>query len=591
MLAQFLEEDEVSTDTGGPIGELSKDAAQNIRAELIPNVKGAIRISWAANLDVDDDFVVGRANDVLNTGDKALRAVSIRVVPIAAKTEVIDSNLTPGSYYYCVIAKKRIVNREILLYQNMNYTTRPVIIEREGYQPRKATTQQVSLIYARKMSKNHVLLAWRGIETRNIIYTVYRGRMPLDSPDKIRKAEIRKVITDGRESFVDKSFSVSGKYFYAVTTKSIEGTEDLNLNPDQSYTASGINIQAGRLGSVNNIKTFPMENQSIKITWSKSGTGITEFLIYRYLKPISDTNRLAQSVFIDSVKEWTTEFIDKNCGSGDCYYAVLAKLDTGNINNKLVRADNYTIGPVSLGKLIRVNSIYVAPRRGGVKIGWDFHGTTGNRNYKVYRSNRRISKVDDLFNAYVVDSVNVLDKKCMDRKPLPGMYYYAIVPDDAKIRANFELIGDVNITENPIRIRRKKEPEKPISRKVKKKPYLPEPEPEMVKSIPEIRKPKVSVPRPFVEKKTEVQWSGVDDILDKYFFPGQYQTSIDSLEGYMKQSDNASDVAKAKLFIARSLLELQKYREALDYLLLPDVSEHFPKESQFWKQYVISRLR
>ncbi len=74
-----------------------------------------------------------------------------------------------------------------------------------------------------------------------------------------------------------------------------------------------------------------------------------------------------------------------------------------------------------------------------------------------------------------------------------------------------------------------------------------------------------------------------------------YKVMSDRIEQARQQaqaeSKSAYEIAKAKLFIGRSLLELKKYREALNYLILPEVAEHFPKECQFWRQYVISRLR
>ncbi|MCU0822181.1 MAG: hypothetical protein MUC95_06880 [Spirochaetes bacterium] len=559
--------------------ELPVDAARNIRAELVPDIRGAIKITWSVHTESKDDYIVGRTYEVPDKLEKALKALSIKVVPAGSTPEVIDSNLAPGSYYYCIISKKKILERDIELFPNMNYTVSPVIIEQEVVKTERTLPQQVSLIYARKMNENRVLITWRGIEMLNVVYTVYRSSSQLDSPDKIRNAEIITRITDGRESYVDKNVNQSGVYYYAITTRDIMGNEDMSLIADQSYTTSGIVISAGGFGSVVDIMAVPVENNSVKITWNTEGAGVSAFVVYRYSKPISDNDRLALAVYLETIRANEMLFIDKNPGSGACFYAVLAKLDTGKVNDKLVMAENFTVNPVVIGKQVSVLSI-VSKRKGDdVELVWKFEGSAGNRNFKILRSSSKFKSFDDLDKGFVVDYVDIFNQSYIDKNPPSGEFYYAIIPQYYHDEKNFELASGVNITQDPVII--EKNVRKPESRIITKKPVK-EYELDMIVKPQE--------PEVFKAKKPVIL-TELDAILESYFFNEKYEIALEQLKEFVDRSDNDYEISKARLFIGRCLVEQGKYREAVDFLILPDVKANFPDESEFWAQYAVGRIQ
>lgn len=553
--------------------KLSKFIARNVKSEVIPNIKGAVRITWDLNKDSDDDFIVGRSMDIPDTMEKALKAISIKVVPSGAKSEAIDSNLRPGSYYYCVLAKSRIMDREIQLYAGQNYTINPAIIETDlRLEPEKIFPQQVSLIYAIIVNNSQVRLTWRSIEARGILYTIYRANTPLDSPLKLAKAEKISVITDGRESYVDNRITKSGTYYYAVTTKDISGNEDLNLIPDQSFTVSGVYISFDVPSPVANISARPF-NDGVKITWDKTSSGVAEYLLYRYSGAISDSDRLGLAVFIGRATDKETFYFDRNPGADNYYYAVLTKFLNGNVLNDLIKGDNYTFEPVSLGSSIRLISFSARTYGNDIELTWKTSGNLGSKSYKIVRKETSIKNIDDLQNADVASYVNIDDARYVDKNLEPGKYYYAIIPESIDEGKELSLEAGINIVEKSIVKSGQKitQIEKPAG----------EPEPEAIKPGQRTEK------RTFLPEKTA---SGLDQILQKYFLTGKYRYALNELDNFIISSNNTNDIARAKLFIGRTLIELKRYREAVKYLVLKDVNDRHPAEARFWREFALSKI-
>jgi hypothetical protein len=94
-----------------------------------------------------------------------------------------------------------------------------------------------------------------------------------------------------------------------------------------------------------------------------------------------------------------------------------------------------------------------------------------------------------------------------------------------------------------------------------------------------------------IKEKKEVRLSELNYILENYFFKEKYIITLEQLKEFLDKSDNNYEMAKSRLFIGRTLIELGKYREAVDYLILSDVKEKFPDESEFWTQYALARIR
>ncbi len=575
LFPEFIIDEEEITDKPAPqeTEKSDKSIVKNIKAEVMPNIKGAVKITWALNKDSDDDYIVGRSLVVPDTMEKALKALSIKVIPSGAKPEVIDSNLKAGAYYYCVLAKSRIMDRDIKLYAGQNYTINPAIIEAELYrEPEKIFPQQVSLIYARIVNNSQIRVTWRNIEARGILYTIYRSNTPLDSPAKIVKAEKINVITDGRESFVDAKINRSGTYYYAVTTRDINGNEDINLIPDQSYTTSGVYVSLDIPIPVSNISAR-FSDAGVKITWDKTSAGVSEYLIYRYTGAIADSDRLSLAAFLGRTTEKETVYLDKNPGPGSYYYAVLTKFLNGNVLNDLIKGSNYTYEPVSLGTAVRLISLSARAAGGNIELTWKTSGNLGNKSYKILRKQGRIKSIDDLQDAEVVAYVNIEDLSYTDKNLTPGKYYYALVPESIEEEKDLSLEAGVNLVEKSIA-------------KIKRENAGIEPPADM----PEAKKPQHEIEIKRTAPPARKTVSGIDAILKNYFITGQYISALNELENFVKGSDDRNEVVRAKLFIGRTFVELKKYKEAVKYLTLKDVNDKYPKEARFWREFALSKI-
>jgi hypothetical protein len=442
----------------------------------------------------------------------------------------------------------------------VNYTTVPVVIERETRPINERNMpDKVTLIHAMIVNRTRVLLTWRGVQSPDTIYTIYRDTSPLNTPERIRSARKIGVVDATKESYVDRSIDKTGTFFYAVTTKDRSGNEDLQLTPDQSYTATGLFVALESRNIVSGLRVESLAGNSVRLKWHGAEPAIGgSFLIYRDIQPITDPEKIALAAHIGTVPMSTTEFIDRNLNKGAFYYAVIGKRSNGTVDTALIEDSNYTSRPVVVGSHYRVTGINAVHRDNRVYVIWRYSGSTGSRAYRVLRLERKISDLRGVSDSQIVGRVNIRNRKFVDNNPPGGKYYYALVPDKREQWNRYGLRAGMNITERAVSAR-----------------------------DDTVREQKEDSRR----SQREYRRSGIDNILRMTFFRGRYGLAIKRLHIALPQTDNQYDAAKARLFIGRSLIELGKYRESLHYILSRDVKRHFPMDSRFWSSYAISRVR
>lgn len=558
-LSQFLtgethrEKDEKRLEAPRTNKELPHYIARNIKAAKVSNIRGAVQVTWDVHPGFDGEFIIGRTSEIPYNSERALRAKSIKVVPAVAESSIIDPGLPPGEYYYVILSREKIKDRDVELYPDVNYTSVPVVIEKEipsaAY---KVAPEQVTLIHAMVINKRQILLTWKGVEQSGIIYTIYRSNTPLNTPEKLKKADTIATISDGSESFLDKSLTRSGNYFYAVTVKDLSGNEDVQLIPDQSYTASGVFVAIGQKNVVTDITGKVTYDGSVRLIWNGVSFASGEYLIYRSKRPINNAQRVALSELAGTVGIDSTEYIDSP-GKGQYYYAVLVRMPDGSTDTTLIEGSNYLQKPVRIGRMLRLSWIAARARQGKVQVQWRYRGETPGGTYQLIRATKRVNTVKELDNGKVVGPVNIRKKKYIDRSPPVGMLYYALVPEGYKTASTFKVRSGINVA-GPVQITG-------------------------TESAPE---------RDSIE---EYGATDVDTVLRSTFFPGRYREAIKKLENIAGQSDNEYEIAKARLFIGRSWLELRRYKKALSSLLQPEVKKFFPDEARFWSEYALSRVR
>ncbi|MCX7677969.1 MAG: tetratricopeptide repeat protein [Spirochaetes bacterium] len=576
VMSQFLEldieripqeESKTAKDEQKKERRLPVYVARNIKAERIPQIVGAIKITWEADPGFDDEFIVGRSLEVPHSMEKALNAKSIKVVPAGAEMSAIDSNLPPGNYYYVVLAKQKVQDRDVELFPNVNYTTVPVVIEQEKIEiPKVKYPEQVTLIHAMVINRNQVLITWKGIHQSGVVYNVYRGTEALNSPSKIKNADVIAQLPANKTSYIDTGIKKTGNYFYAVTTKDVEGNEDLQLVPDQSYTVNGVFVAMQAQYLVTNISAQIMTKKLVKISWKeKVPEQKGRYLIYRDNKPISTSEKLAMSELIGNTSMGRTEYIDENPREGENYYAVLGKLDDGTLDNVLIAKENYTVEPVIVGLQLQVESIRAEAKEGKVAVQWNVKGKGGEREYALARLENLVEKASDIKQGNIIAHIDINQKKFIDTPP-PGKYYYALVPKEKLKWDVYELVEGSNITDEAVIVREDQKEKLPIFEEKK-----------IEKTISKSEQKKF----PRVD---------VDSVIRDTFFQGRYNAAIRKLDSLIKEGIDEKDAAKARLFIGRSYIEKGRYRKSLEYLLRSDVKEYYPDEAKFWSSFAISKL-
>ncbi|MGQ9844229.1 MAG: hypothetical protein ACUVRK_11795 [Spirochaetota bacterium] len=582
VYAQFLVEDYKKTEIKPKPG-LPTYIARNIKTEVINEVEGAVKITFSVDPNSKNDFLVGRTTQLPTSAEVALQAATVKVVLTGAETVAIDSNLPPGQYYYVVLARDKILEKDISLYPDVNYTSAPIVIKKNLPEiPQKRTPEQITLLYARVVNKTQVLITWKGVQQPNIVYNVYRAAEPLNSPERIKNAKLIGQVQADNESFIDRTITQSGKYYYAVTVRDIEGNEDIQLIPDQSYTANPVSVIIRRDVYVKNILAA-IEEGILKITWGKPDVDVRSFVVYRHTQPIVDAQTLALAVKVATVVSNKLEYVDKNPVPGTHYFAVLAILEDGSIDTTLKPDSNYTTKPIVIGDPIRLKLIEASEQNGIVKISWSYTGSSGSRYFKLFRSSAPPSTSQDINNAFLVDVVNVTANEYTDSDIPAGTYYYTLVPETYDVDPEFKITTGINSTAEPVKVTRQ------IAAKVT--PVLPEKE--------AIKKPEAlhekEEPREEVKKEKPQQTflpaSHVNRIIAATFYKGKYESCIDMLTAFLQDVNNTEEIAKANLFIGRSYIELKQYRMALKYIMKSDVAKYYPKEAKFWRDFELSLVQ
>jgi len=581
VYAQFLMEDYKKTEIKPKPG-LPTYIARNIKAEVINEVEGAVKITFSVDPDAKNDFLVGRATQLPSSAEVALQAATVKVVLAGAETVAIDSNLPPGQYYYVVLARDKILERDISLYPDVNYTSAPIVIKKKIPEvPQKRLPEQITLLYARIVNKTQVLLTWKGVQQPNIVYNVYRATEPLNSPERIKNAKLIGQVQADNESFIDRTITQSGKYYYAVTVRDIEGNEDIQLIPDQSYTANPVSVIIRRDVFVTNIRA-DIDEGTLKITWSKPDVDVKSFVVYRHTQPIVDAQTLALAAKVATVESNKLEYVDKKPVPGTHYFAVLAILEDGSIDTTLRPDSNYTTKPVVIGAPIRLKLIEASEHNGLVKISWSYTGSSGSRYFKLFRSSTAPSTLEDINNAFLVDVVNVTANEYTDSDIPTGTYYYTLVPETYDIDPEFKIIKGINCTAEPVKVTRqlaaKVTPVLPEKEEIKKPEALPEKE-EPREEVKKEKPQQAFMPTPHVNK-----------IIASTFYKGKYESCIDALTAFIQNANKPEEIAKANLFIGRSYIELKQYSMALKYIMKSDVAKYYPKEAKFWRDFALSRV-
>lgn len=608
VYSQFIEDDEnieiniekkkSKENTNSGAKGLPDFMAFGIKAERAKDVKNAVVISFNADPSYLKEFVVGRSNEMIDSKDRVLSAMSVKEVFGRDKNVVVDMDLKPGRYYYVVMAKEKILSRNIELFKDVNYTVIPVSIESD---PRDRFIDNITMLQGEKAGEGKIALKWKKLDVTGILYTIYRSRGVIDTADKLAASEKAGVVVD-KDSFLDTEAVFKGAYFYAVTVKEINGKENIILKQGQNYTINAILIEDNVKAVISNL-AVKTDHLSVVLEWMsaipKTGLTVSEYVIYRSSQEIINAAVLSSSLPVGSVKADRNTYRDTNLKPGKYFYAVLVKLSDGMIDQALKRGQNFSFVPVEIKEPLAISDIKAVWNGGKVILSWNFSGYSGDKNFRLFRSPNLISTLTELDRKWIYKKIDISEKRFIDEKPFPGEYYYGLIPDEKYTDPAMIFLAGVNITSQAVSA-----------------PIIPVPDDKSGESgriDTGDKKDSKTIEKdidgfeiieggknraPEDKKKTDDEitvpaetLTAVDLVVKKYYLNGYYKTSIKQLQDITLKADNLAETAKAKLFIARSYIELKDYSKALDYLIQDDVKKYFAKESEFWKEFVLLRIK
>ncbi len=527
--------------------------AYNIKAVKIPYMNDSIRISWNIHPSYDDQFILGRSNEIIDTQERALAAESVSIVTSKSKNIFIDQGLKPGNYYYVIISRDKIHEKDIELYRDVNFTSFPVLIKAEDQK-----VANVTGISAKSIGNNKILISWNRVSSKGYVYSIYRANYIIDSENKLKNAKRVGVVIDNDE-FLDENIMDTGDLYYAVSLKDTSGKEVFTPVTNQSYTTKKVKGVKKLVKTVSNIEAAAVDARSIRITWRYSGgnvdANIKGFDIYRFNEQINTPGKIDSATFIKTVSSADREYVDMVSGSGRYFYAVFVRFQDGITNISLVKNNNYTLRPVVMTEEFRFISIRAIPDGKTVRIEWEYSGVPAERYYRLFRSKKRVKRSSSVNETEILKKVDITDKSYLDSSPLIAGAYYGLFPE--KNKKPVRLISGKNITRSPIG------PDRSFRGN---------------------------------SLKVENNWNSgkesddIDAILQRTFFKGYYRESVKELKNIIKMTDNNHDIAKAELFIGRSYIEMKEYRKAISYLVKMNVKKYYSSEAKFWRDFAMMRI-
>ncbi|MEQ9362635.1 MAG: hypothetical protein RIF32_00245, partial [Leptospirales bacterium] len=219
---------------------------RNLRVEPDREFPHSVRIRWDVDPANDTAIYVGRYIRPLATRELILEAENLTSPPLGPRsTSYIDRNIPDGAYYYVVVTTFEMSKRgTVVLQPNVNYTTTPSVIYRDGRDisdPRPNTGEEtgdapgVTNLFAVN-SDDGVKLSWRPPARSGLRYNIYRGESPLDSPAALRSATRLAVVQGRQYIYEDRSALPERPVYYGVTvTDTATDREEQKLYPGRSF--------------------------------------------------------------------------------------------------------------------------------------------------------------------------------------------------------------------------------------------------------------------------------------------------------------------------------------------------------------------
>lgn len=538
--------------------------AYDIKTERVKLSNDSIMLSWKMNSSFTGEFVAGRSESEFNTNEDVLKATLIGLFYSGQEGLLIDRNLQQGKkYYYIVISKKHLLKRDIEILKNVNCTGTPVSIYSEP--------GSVAGIKAVLKKDKSVSVEWNTPRGSGLKFNLYRSRSVINTKAELEVAE--KLATVDDDEFSDKNLSEYGSHFYAVTVTDKNGIEYFNPAPDKNYTTSGIYLKGKTLATPLNVAAYLGDKDSVIVKWEKATSRtdkeLSGYEIYRSDEMINSLLKLKFARLMQIVDTSTILYTDKEPGPGKYFYAVFSRYSDGTVDINFDDESNYTKNPVIITHPFNVTSLTSDISDNKLILRWNFSGNSGPETAGIFRTRIIPENSRKVMNDDFIGTENVKAGKFVIPYPEEGSFHYGVIVKNNDIVTDIR--PGINITSGIIIVKKdEKSGKNTIIKKEKKTAGGKSIRPDTVPSIPD---------------------GDLDFIIKNLFYKEQYHSASKELKKYIAGTDKDYEKSRARLFLARTYIELSQYQKGINILSSEDVKQNFPDEAKFWSDFATVRLK
>jgi|GEM_PF-1031026 len=447
---------------------------------------------------------------------------------------------------------------------------------------------------------NAILITWDVKSGFTGDFIIGRSNVVPDSKERALAATTVKVISSRvRGVFIDSNLQ-SGNYYYVILASNRAEKKEFDLARDVNFTSKSVDIKkkkvSAKIKNITEIRARLIGDNVIIVSWNRLTEKGHTYTVYRSTSVLDSLERLNQAEKIAKLSD-QGQYIDQNITRGGTYfYAVTFKYLNGKENITLKPSDTYITTGIYAKPLpkktkaapYRIINIRASRFGAGIRVAWDFSGKTGNKFMRLYRTRRKLRDMKGVNNDNVIADVDITQGKYIDKNPPVGKFYYGIVPYGSEGKEGVPIVSGINIIRKPVSSAGK------VKKQVVKKKNSVKRRPEFNHDdslIDDQYVPDYEFNDENVPEKEIAESGDIEKIIKRTFFRERFRDAIKELQAAVKGTDNKKEKALGQLFIARSYIELGKYRKAVKILVDRNVVSSYPKESAFWWEYATLRLK
>lgn len=572
--------------TERPAGDSGYPRIRNLTVRPDPRFPNSAKISWEVHPDLATPVYIVRYSRPISTRELLLESYNLTPEPIGPEqTTFIDKAIPRGTYYYALVSTHELSpDGELKLIAGQNYTGVPFIVgsadsgsgescnadvDREkAFSAGEFQVRDLSAIN----TENGVVLNWKRSPVPGIRYHIYRGPDPLDSPERLAKANRLGEVREESPFFEDTAPQEGNQLYYGVSVYDCVNQKEyplLTLN--ESYISHAYRAPTRRLQYDNflpgSFMAYLQSKDTIRLLWVDPGPAVKDYEVYRGSEPIQDMTSLSNAQQIGTVENGANGFTDTNLKPGQYFYALIPRTTSGKKILELQAGRTFTAFGVGIrgatddvddpdlfeqdAKDGRIYNLSAEVNGDAVVFEWKFKSGLEEEDVQLflYRSREPIPDIKSIERTGVfLAEIPVSARRYLDRTG-GEKYYYAFVE-------NYPAKKKSNIYHTP----------KPLGPAAE--------ESESTDSTQEL---------PEAERQLR-------EILGRTYALQRYQDCVDELRNYLQRKDLPEEVrARALFYQGQSYYFTGQYEQARDIFKRKDIINQYNERALFWYRRTLER--